>query len=57
MGDVVVGLCAALGLALVVWLKVVRPVRGDVAWARQGKRIDAARHRRLARRAGEDAPR
>ena len=37
-------------LALVVWLKVVRPLRGDRAWARQGERIARARTDRLARR-------
>jgi hypothetical protein len=37
-------------LILFVWLKIVRPVRGDLAWARQAERIERAKARRLARR-------
>jgi hypothetical protein len=40
-------------VALIVWLKVVRPVRGDLAWKRQGERLARAKAARLARhRAG-----
>jgi hypothetical protein len=42
---------ALVGAVLAVWLRIVRPIRGDLAWSRQGKRIAAARARRLRRRA------
>jgi hypothetical protein len=37
------------GVALVVYLKVVRPIQGDLASRRQGERIEKARRRRLMR--------
>jgi hypothetical protein len=53
VGSVVLGL---LTLAFVVWIKVVRPVRGDLAWKRQGERVAQAKARRLARHRDRGAP-
>jgi hypothetical protein len=49
MADVLSAVLLSGILALIVWLKVVRPVRGDLAWKAQEKRIEQARARRLAR--------
>jgi hypothetical protein len=54
--SVVSGAIVAAVLGVFVWLKIVRPVRADLAWRRQAVRIDEARARRLARRARAAKP-
>ena len=49
MGDPLAAVLTLLLLAFVVWIKIVRPVRGDLEWSRQGERVRQARARRLAR--------
>ena len=43
------GVLGLIGVAVIVWLKFVRPIRGDIAWNRQTKRMEKIKARRLAR--------
>lgn len=49
MNPILVAVFAVLALLLIVYLKVVRPVRGDMAWNRQTERLEHVKFKRLAK--------
>ena len=38
-----------VGVVIFVWIKVVQPIRGDLAWKRQTEHIELVKAERLAR--------